>query len=95
MSRYSLRKHEWPNDDRILWEKLISPVGLLDEGGACAHWAIETKRVAERDYGYWLQHLLATEPDALALSPTSRVTQERARRYCQSMSDVCAPEQVA
>lgn len=90
MNRYSLKKSWWPEADRAMWERLITRAGLLEEGGAGAHWADETKRVAERDYGYWLQYLLATVPQALAEHPASRVTRDRVRSYCGSMQDVSA-----
>lgn len=88
--RYSLKHQKWPQTDRDLWARLVTKSGLLEDGGAGAHWADETKRVAERDYGYWLQHLLVTCPDALREQPEERVTPERIRSYCRSMQDVSA-----
>lgn len=90
MTRCSLKLHAWPDTDRQMWDRLTMRAGLLDDGGRGAHWATETRHVVARDYGYWLQYLLVTEPDLLATSPASRLTPERVRAYCQSMGNVCA-----
>jgi integrase len=90
MSRIALKFGAWPEADRALWHRITVQSCPLDDQGAGANWAVETKRVVARDYGYWLSFVFAEEPSAETERPTARITPERVRRYCQSMENVCA-----
>lgn len=95
MPLISLKFDVWPDADRALWHRITTQGCPLDDQGAGANWAAETKRVIARDYGYWLSFVLALEPAAGNERPTARVTPERIRQYCQSMGDVCALTRVS
>ncbi len=95
MSRISLKFDAWPEADHALWRRITTQGCPLDDRGAGANWAAETKRVIARDYGYWLSFVLALEPSAEKELPTARVTPERIRRYRQSMQNVCALTQAS
>lgn len=90
MMRYSLRFELWPDADRAMWDRLVANAGLLEETGAGARWAPETRRVAMRDYGYWLSFVHAICPASLGECPLARVTVDRIHAYCRSMDDVSA-----
>lgn len=90
MSLISLKFDAWPDADCALWRRITTQGCPLDDQGAGANWAAETKRVIARDYGYWLSFILAQEPSAGNERPTDRVTPERIRQYCRSMGAVGA-----
>jgi integrase len=95
MTLQSLKYHSWPAADKHLWERLTTPAHLLDDAGAGAAWAAETRRVLVRDYGYWLFFLTKSEPSTLSESPVSRVTRNRVLEYCRAMEGVSASTMVS
>lgn len=90
MTRNSLKKEAWPTGDKVMWQRAFTRRSVLDEGGSCADWASETRRVSARDYGYWLQFVLNFDPAMAAEPPVARLTRERVLAYCKSMESVSA-----
>jgi integrase/recombinase XerD len=84
--RACLKLKGWPDEDRRLWQAACKPGDLLaSEEGARADHAIASNRKAERGYGRWLTFLQMTDPGSLAEPPTLRITQDRVRRYVNSL----------
>jgi integrase/recombinase XerD len=84
--RACLKLKDWPDEDRRLWQAACKPGDLLaGEEGARADHAIASNRKAERGYGRWLTFLQMTDPGSLAEAPALRITQDRVRRYVDSL----------
>src|SRR5215472_15432097 len=84
--RACLKLKDWPDEDRRLWQAACKPGDLLaSEEGARADHAIASNRKAERGYGRWLTFLQMTDPGGLAEAPALRITQDRVRRYVDSL----------
>ena len=84
--RACLKLKDWPDEDRRLWQAACNPGDLLaSEEGARADHAIASNRKAERGYGRWLTFLQMTDPSSLAEAPALRITQDRVRRYVDSL----------
>ena len=84
--RACLKLKDWPDKDRRLWQAACKPGDLLaSEEGARADHAIASNRKAERGYGRWLTFLQMTDPGSLAEAPALRITQDRVRRYVDSL----------
>jgi hypothetical protein len=45
---------EWPIQDRLAWERALSPGSALDEPGRAAHWRASSRRKVASAYGRWL-----------------------------------------
>jgi site-specific recombinase XerD len=52
-------------------------------------WTSQRRDSIARAYGRWLQHLIATDPDSLQLTPEARATDERLEGYLQSLERGC------
>jgi integrase/recombinase XerD len=84
--RACLKLKDWPDEDRRLWQAACKPGDLLaGEEGARADHAIASNRKAERGYGRWLTFLQMTDPGSLPEAPALRITQDRVRRYVDSL----------
>jgi integrase len=80
----------WPEADRAIWERIIKIGNLLEEAGPGQHWRPETRRVAARDYGYWLTFVLSIDSGLARENPIARITPERVRAYCRAMEGLSA-----
>jgi integrase len=89
MTLSSLKLLDWPEADRKLWEQLTRTGSVLDDVGAGANWATETRRVTARDYGYWLTFVLAVD-GLVHEPPAKRVTRDRVVAFCERMQDSAA-----
>lgn len=82
---------DWPEQDRLAWERAIADGDIFDGRGPAAHWRPESRRSVLRGYRRWLGHLAATDPAALALRPAERVTLERVNAYIAVLNASITP----
>ena len=76
-----LPEDQWPEGDRIAWQKARHRGSLLDDDGLAASWSASTRSTMARGYGRWLTFLLSKNMlDPLA-TPAERVTRERVEAY--------------
>ena len=90
-SRRCLKLADWPVEDRAAWEAAVTKGGLLDEGGAAAHWRPATRKSGQDAYGRWLTFLERNgwlEPDA---TPGERLTPDRLRAFIAELQATVAP----
>jgi integrase len=74
-------EHQWPEADRLAWERARRRGSLLEDGGLAANWRATTQATAAKGYGRWLTFLISRnllDPDA---APAERVTRERVEAY--------------
>src|SRR5262249_38036562 len=84
--RACLKLKDWPDEDRRLWQAACKPGELLARGeGARADHAGAPNRTAARAQGRWLTFLQMTDPSSLAEASALRITQDRVRRYVDSL----------
>ena len=84
----------WLDHDQVAWKWARSPADLFDEAGAAAHWSAPTAWAVEEAVGYWFGWLAETEPAALALAPTDRLSPARLQAFAQALGEALAPVSV-
>lgn len=85
MSDYPLKPHEWPIADQLLWQRLIVPVSVLDDGGELSHLSQDSLLNAAVAYGRWLAWLAENQPTALKEPPMGRITPYLAQGWLVSI----------
>ncbi|MDB5660494.1 MAG: xerDC2 [Cypionkella sp.] len=76
-----LKHDDWPNQDRQLWESLLTEGGFMEECGLGASWSAGTRVFRQQGYGQWLSFVTRHEPVALLEPPYQRITEARVRVY--------------
>lgn len=82
---------DWPDRDRLLWERGVEPGDLFESGGAGARWSAAYRLKTARGYNYWLSWLAAKNLCDPNMSPPDRVTRERVGAYVSELSAALAP----
>jgi hypothetical protein len=80
-----LKPEEWPPLDRQLWEAACTPAELLDDGGAAARLAPDSRKKYRKGYGVWLSFLMARGWLNPEVHPVKRITRPRLAAYFQAM----------
>jgi integrase len=76
----------WPETDRLAWSRAIADGDIFGRGPA-AHWAQTTRNAVIAAYGRWLSFLAASEPQALILPPSERLTKDLLTRYLAHLAE--------
>lgn len=71
-----LKFDDWPEADQRAWRALVTPTGLFEDGGQCAHWSEGTRKIHMQAYGQWLSYLLRFHPDTVEQAPDERVARD-------------------
>lgn len=77
---------EWPVHDRTMWQALQTQGGPFDDQGALAHLRATSRKTLEVRYGRWLRWLTVTDPEALKLAPTERMTVDRLQAWLHDLA---------
>lgn len=93
--RFRLPLAQWPEPDRLAWQRAITPLDYFDTLAPAGHWSTKTKYQAEAAYGRWLAFLHMNEPDALLLSPAVRDNPARLHRYVEALTHRLRPMSIA
>lgn len=80
-----LPRGQWPHVDRIMWDALLKEAGPLDDLGALAHLRQTSLATLEVRYARWMQWLMTSDPDALALPPVDRATLPRLQSWLEAL----------
>lgn len=84
--RFGLTLEDWPAPDRTAWQRGMTPTDVLDDAAVASSWRPKTCDQARYAYGRWLEHLEASDRDALVAPPADRVTCGRIRGYVDRLS---------
>lgn len=79
--RIGLAMDEWPDEDRVAWERATASADVFDTIAVAARWRQKSRDQARYAYGRWLAHLHHHDPGALACPATARVTPSRLQDY--------------
>lgn len=85
----------WPEVDRRAWEAAVRPPAFPHPGGAAGSWRTASRRSALGAYGRWLAWLEAEGVDLATEQPWERMTEERLRRYLDTLAPGRSPFTVA
>ncbi len=77
---------EWPAQDRDMWTNLQKEGGPLDDCGALSHLRATSLETLELRYARWLQWLITSDAEAIALPPARRATVLRLSAWLQGLS---------
>jgi integrase/recombinase XerD len=76
-----LPEQEWPERDRLAWQRACQRGGLLDDDGLAAEWRACTQATIASGYGRWLTFLKSRDLLDSLVCPGERVTRERMNAY--------------
>ena len=82
---------EWPAKDQEAWRRVITNGHILDEPGAGAHWAPDTRGRYEKAYGRWLSYLTVRGLIVDHGDPEDRVRPEIVPDYVARLREQVAP----
>jgi hypothetical protein len=82
---------DWPAADWAAWEAAMTRGGLLEDGGAAAHWRPATRKSVQDAYGRWLTFLERNGWLDLDAAPGERLTPERLRAFIAELQATAAP----
>jgi len=82
---------EWPAADRAVWERMVTPVDILDDAGPLAHWSQETKRKCIASYGHWLSYLRFREQLPAAGTSITRIQPDLLQDYLSFLQRHLSP----
>ena len=85
-ARRCKRLHEWPAQDRALWEAALQPGDIIEAGGERARFAHHTNRQLAVGYGRWLQWLDHSGELDAAVQPAARISATRVAAYVKALS---------
>ena len=71
-----LKKVDWPERDRTLWDKALGDGNPFADPGDFAGHSDGTLRLRIQGYGQWLSFVLRKHPEKLDLEPWERVTRD-------------------
>ncbi|MCE0505388.1 hypothetical protein LR948_08500 [Roseivivax sp. GX 12232] len=78
-----LKFPDWPKLDQHAWAAFFAEGGLFDDTGPFQGWSEGSRLKRRQSYGQWLSFVARTDPAALELFPSERITQERVERYLE------------
>jgi integrase len=79
---------EWPDADRMAWEKLFANGDIFDETiGQARHWRPTTRKSNQKNYAGWLGWLIDTERFDEHARPEDRATPENVRAYAADLME--------
>jgi hypothetical protein len=90
VTRFSPIK-DWPDRDRLSWEKGVKRGGLFENSGAGAGWSAASRLKTAEGYNFWLSWLAAKDLYDPNMSPADRVTRERVAAYVSELGAALAP----
>lgn len=76
-----IKIEDWPEVDRLLWERAFVSRGLFDTGGVFVGWSDGTRRLHAQNYGSWLSFLRRRQPEQLSFAPNERITKDTLRAF--------------
>jgi integrase/recombinase XerD len=80
--------HQWPELDRIAWNKLFADGDIFDETiGHARHWRPATRKSNLKHYASWLGWLIDTGRLDKHVRPEDRATLENVRAYSADLMD--------
>lgn len=82
---------DWPEQDRLLWERGTRRADLFEQKGAGAEWGLHSRIKTARGYGRWLCWLKQMGLLDPTLTPGARVTKPFIANYVETLSANCAP----
>jgi hypothetical protein len=85
---------EWPETDKIMWQSELDDDDPFSDGIA-ARLAKTTLHKYWMGWRRFLGFLTITEPEALGIVPTERLTNERVRRFAKHLAETNTPHSVA
>jgi integrase len=89
--KYAMRQiplHEWPELDRITWERLFADGDIFDEAiGQARHWRPATRKSNLKNYGGWLGWLIDTGRFDEHVRLEDRATPENVLAYAAALMD--------
>ncbi len=81
IERTSLPLHDWPEQDRRLWQSATEEGRYFQKAGKASHWSEPTKRQVQKGYAKWLWYLHNSGAlDRLTL-PSERICEDHLRGY--------------
>jgi hypothetical protein len=89
-----MRRHpikDWPDRDRLLWERGVEPASLFGSGGAGAGWSVRSRVKTANGHNSWLSWLAANDFFDPNVGPAERVTRERLTSYVAELRGKLAP----
>jgi integrase/recombinase XerD len=79
----------WPETDRTVWERALTPGTILDDDlGSLTHLSPTTNRKTEKGYGRFLTYCSFHERECLAEPVDRRIDPERVKRYVAHLQDL-------
>ena len=86
--RRCLRVAEWPERDRIAWERALAPGDILDGTiGPGFHWRPQTQEKYRKGYGRWLTFLITSGLLERDIAPGDRLTPNRITLYIEQLTE--------
>ena len=86
--RRCLRVAEWPERDRIAWERALAPGDILDGTvGPGFHWRPQTREKHRKGYGRWLTFLITSGLLETDIAPDDRLTSDRVTLYIEQLTE--------
>jgi integrase len=89
--KYAMRQiplHEWPELDRVAWERLFADGDIFDETiGQARQWRPATRKSNQKNYGGWLGWLIDTGRFDEHARPEDRATPENVRAYAEYLME--------
>ena len=79
---------DWPENDRLAWQRACSRGGPLDKGGSASHLKEASKKIRQSAYGRFLSFLTSVGELDPAAAPATRPTEQRITAYVESMRPV-------
>lgn len=72
---------DWPVGDRKAWADALQPSNGFGDGGAFSEHSKGSLKLLQQGYAQWLSYLARTDPDALGLACSDRVSKERVNGF--------------
>ena len=85
---------DWPDADRLAWERAIQPGDPFTDAGGGAHWRPATRKSYRGAYGRWLAFLGRRSWLINQESLASRIRRERVVAYVEELEDRLKPVSV-
>ena len=80
--------HEWPEADRIVFDKLFADGDIFDETvGQARHWRPATRKSNQKNYASWLGWLIDRGLLDMNVAPHERATPQNVRAYAAELME--------
>jgi integrase/recombinase XerD len=90
--RQSLKVADWPEADRLAWERAKQPSSpFAPQTGSATRWRPSTQQLHENNYGYFLGWMKRSGDLASDSQPAGRATREVVRAYLDHLEGTVAP----